>query len=106
MLVSLLQGMGHQVDESSSTIGTINKIAQGDYAAIFLDIVLPEQDGYKFLRELRSNPNTAKQFTIFCSSKKTPIEVNYGIKRAGANAYITKPVTRESVSAILQEVPA
>ncbi|OKH18691.1 response regulator [Hydrococcus rivularis NIES-593] len=105
LLVSLLQELGHQVDESADTAGILNKIAQEKYATVFLDIVMPEQDGYKFLRELRSNPTTAKQHVIFCSSKKTPIEVNYGIKRAGADAYLTKPVTRESVSAVLEEVP-
>jgi two-component system chemotaxis response regulator CheY len=41
---------------------------------------------------------------IFCSTKKTPIEVDYGIKRAGADDYITKPVTRESLSQALQKV--
>jgi len=104
LLVSLLQDMGHEVDESADTSGILSKIAAQKYAAVFLDIVMPEQDGYKFLRELRSNPTTAKQHVIFCSSKTTPIEVNYGIKRAGADAYLPKPVTRDSISEILQGV--
>jgi CheY-like chemotaxis protein len=105
LLVSLIQEMGHQVDESDTTTGLLDKIVSGNYGAVFLDIVMPEQDGYKFLRELRTNPTTAKQHVIFCSSKKTPIEVNYGINRAGADAYITKPATRESVSEVLEKVP-
>jgi two-component system chemotaxis response regulator CheY len=104
LLVSLLQEMGHQVDEFASTEGVIGKLTDGQYPAMFLDIVMPEQDGYKFLRELRSNPTTAKQHVIFCSSKRTPLEVKYGIEKAGANAYIAKPPTREAVSEVLQKV--
>ncbi|NJK49970.1 response regulator [Candidatus Gracilibacteria bacterium] len=105
LLVSILQEMGHQVDESETTAGLLDKIISGNYEAVFLDIVMPEQDGYKFLREIRTNPKTVKQHVIFCSSKKTPIEVNYGLNRAGADAYITKPVTRENVSEVLEKVP-
>jgi two-component system chemotaxis response regulator CheY len=65
---------------------------------------MPEQDGYKFLRELRSNPATAKQHVIICSSKKTPVEINYGLKRAGANDYLTKPLTQESLEASLAKI--
>lgn len=104
LLISILEGLGHQADACDSAIGTLERISSGDYKAVFLDIVMPEQDGYKFLRELRANDRTAKQHVIICSSKKTPVEVNYGINRAGADDYITKPATSESVSQALQKV--
>ncbi|WP_019500051.1 response regulator [Pseudanabaena sp. PCC 6802] len=104
LLTSILEGLGHQVDACESAVGTLERILSGNYQAVFLDIVMPEQDGYKFLRELRSNDRTAKQHVIICSSKKTPVEVNYGVNRAGANDYITKPATAESVSQALQKV--
>jgi twitching motility two-component system response regulator PilH len=104
LLTSILEGMGHQVDAFPTAVGSLDKISSGNYKAVFLDIVMPEQDGYKFLRELRSNEKTAKQHVIFCSSKVTPVEVNYGIKRAGADDYITKPATADSVAQALQKV--
>lgn len=104
LLSSLLTEMGHQVDTCPSTAGALDKVSSGDYNAVFLDIVMPEQDGYKFLRELRANQPTAKQRVIFCSSKKTAIEVDYGIKRAGADDYIVKPVTRETLTTVLEKV--
>lgn len=103
-LVSMLQKMGHQVDDQQDTCNALEKVAQENYAAVILDIVMPEQDGFKFLRQLRSNSKTANQYVIFCSSKKTPIEISYGIKRAGANDYITKPVNREMLTRALQKV--
>ena len=102
--VSMLEKMGHHVDEEKDTSNALEKVAKENYAAVILDIVMPEQDGFKFLRQLRSNPATANQYVIFCSSKKTPIEISYGIKRAGANDYITKPVNQASLEKALQKV--
>jgi PleD family two-component response regulator len=105
LLTSILQDLGHEVDVCTSAKGAVAKLAKEKYSAIFLDIVMPEQDGYKFLRMLRSNEETAKQHVIFCSSKKTGIEIDYGINRAGANDYLTKPVNREIVVKTLERIP-
>lgn len=104
LLTSLLEDLGHKVDACATPAEAQALLLAKAYKAVFLDIVMPEQDGYKFLRELRSHEQTSKQYVIFCSSKKTPVEVNYGIKRAGADDYITKPVTPESVAQALQKV--
>jgi CheY-like chemotaxis protein len=104
LLASLLEGLGHLVDACASSLEASELIAKKDYKAIFLDIIMPERDGYKFLRELRANEKTAKQYVIFCSSKKTPVEVNYGVTRAGADDYLTKPVTPDSITQVLAKV--
>ena len=104
LMVSMLEQLGHKADICQDTNTLAEQVAKENYAAVILDIVMPQQDGFKCLRELRLNPATAKQYVIFCSSKKTPLEINYGIKRAGANDYITKPVTQESLQKALQKV--
>jgi CheY-like chemotaxis protein len=103
LLGSLLRDLGHHVDVCDSTSGALEKITQNKYTAVFLDIVLPDQDGYKFLRTLRANQDTAEQYVVLCSTKKTKLEVDYGLKR-GANAYLTKPVSSETLTEVLQKV--
>jgi CheY-like chemotaxis protein len=104
-LTAALQTLGHQViDRCESAVDGLNTIETGNYDVVFLDVVMPEQDGYKFLRAVRLNPKTANQYVVFCSSKKTPLEMNYGIQRAGANDYLPKPVSRESVEQILAKI--
>jgi CheY-like chemotaxis protein len=105
-LTSVLQTLGHEVDRCDSATDAMTTIESGTYDVVFLDVVMPEQDGYKFLRAVRLNPKTANQYVVFCSSKKTPLEMNYGIQRAGANDYLPKPVSRESVEEILAKIPA
>lgn len=103
-LMALLEELGHSVETFDSTEGVIPRLLENDYALMFLDIVMPHQDGYKFLRELRANPETADQRVVLYSSKGTSLEVNYGLKRAGANHYIVKPATREKLEMVLQAV--
>jgi len=42
---------------------------------------------------------------ILCSTKSTKLEIDYGLKRAKANDYLPKPVSRESLSEVLQKLP-
>jgi DNA-binding response OmpR family regulator len=104
LLSSFLQDLGHTVDICESTSGALDKIMKNRYAAIFLDIVLPDQDGYKFLRELRSHDVAGAQYVILCSTKSTKLEIDYGLRRAKANDYLTKPVSRESLSMALDKL--
>jgi CheY-like chemotaxis protein len=104
LLSSLLQELGHESDICETTTGALDKIINNRYAAVFLDIVLPEQDGYKFLRELRSHSVVGSQYVILCSTKNTKLEIEYGIKRAKANDYLSKPVTRESLSVVIDKL--
>ncbi|MBE9181888.1 response regulator [Oculatella sp. LEGE 06141] len=103
-LSSLLERLGHQVEAYESTAGILEKLATGNYSSVFLDIVMPDKDGYKFLREVRSNNRTANQHVVLYSSKKTTVEINYGLKRTGANDYLAKPLTRERLEQVLQKI--
>ncbi|BBC23746.1 response regulator [Pseudanabaena sp. ABRG5-3] len=105
LLSSFLQDLGHAVDLCESTIGALEKIINNHYTAVFLDIVLPDQDGYRFLREVRSHHQTANQYVILYSTKTTKLEIDYGLKRAKANDYLPKPVSRESLSEVLRKLP-
>ncbi len=105
-LASMLEQLGHKVDRCESAIDALSTVETGAYDSVFLDVVMPEQDGYKFLRTVRLNPVTTKQHVVFCSTKKTPLEINYGVQRAGANDYLPKPVSPESIERVLAKITA
>jgi CheY-like chemotaxis protein len=104
-LATGLESLGHVVDQFDSTIDALKTIETGMYDSVFLDVVMPEQDGYKFLRTVRLNPATAKQYVVFCSNKNTSLEMSYGVQRAGANDYLPKPVTHESIQKAIAKIP-
>ena len=103
-LASVLELLGHDVDRCESATDAMGTVEVGEYDSIFLDVVMPEQDGYKFLRTVRLNPNTANQYVVFYSNKKTPLEINYGVQRAGANDYLSKPVSRENIEQVIAKI--
>ena len=104
LLVSLLKEMGHQVDDFNNAENILDLVRQENYAAVILDIVMPKQDGFKIIRKLRKSLNSHQQYIILYSCKKTPMEIKYGINKAGANDYIAKPVTKKVLQEVIEKV--
>ncbi len=102
-LVSLLKSLGHAVDQCADPNEVIKMITSKRYKIVFLDVVMPDFDGYRLLRSIRLDPNIGNQYVVICSVKKTPLEINYGLERAGANDYLPKPATREGLADISQK---
>jgi two-component system, chemotaxis family, response regulator PixH len=72
-------------------------------AVILTDVVMPGISGFELCRSLRKNPVTARIPIIICTSKNQEIDRLWGM-RQGADAYITKPFTREQLIRTVQSV--
>ena len=57
---------------------------------VLLDIMLPDEDGYKIVRRLRSNPKTRKTPVIMITAKTAEMDMVKGLDD-GADDYIRKP---------------
>jgi len=64
---------------------------------------MPEMSGFELCRSLKRNPITAKVPIIICSSKNQEIDRLWAM-RQGADAYITKPYTREHLLRTIKSV--
>lgn len=63
---------------------------------ILTDVVMPGMSGFELCRNLKKNPVTQKIPIIICTSKNQEIDRLWGMKQ-GADAYITKPFSREQL---------
>jgi two-component system, chemotaxis family, response regulator PixH len=72
-------------------------------AVIVTDVVMPGISGFELCRSLRKHPTTARTPIIICTSKNQDIDRLWGM-RQGADAYITKPFTREQLIRTIQSV--
>ncbi len=69
-------------------------------AAIILDVMMPEVDGWELLQRLRAHPSAANIPVVICSVFNDP-ELAFSL---GASAFIAKPVDRSAVLAALSRV--
>lgn len=67
---------------------------------IILDIILPKQSGWTILNQLKANPQT-QPIPIIVSSI---LDIDQRGQSRGAEAYLTKPISREKLYQTLQNV--
>ena len=79
-----------------------NKLEEIIPDLVLLDIMLPDEDGYKIVRKLRSNPKTRRVPVIMITAKTTEMDMVKGLDD-GADDYICKPF---SVMELLSRVRA
>jgi two-component system, chemotaxis family, response regulator PixH len=71
--------------------------------AVVTDVVMPGMSGFELCRSLKKHPMTEKVPIVICSSKDLEIDRLWGMKQ-GADAYITKPFTREQLVRAVKSV--
>lgn len=69
---------------------------------IFLDIVMPDMDGFAVLRELKKDPETRDIPVVFVSSKSQKADQLWA-KMQGGKGFVPKPVSAEAVKEELKK---
>ncbi|MBE9012364.1 response regulator [Pseudanabaenaceae cyanobacterium LEGE 13415] len=87
----------------TNTTDAIAAIQEDLPAAIILDIMLPDNTGFQFCRDLKSDPATAKIPVIMCSSKSTDIDRFWALKQ-GAAFFLAKPVDPKALAQFVQQL--
>lgn len=107
---SEMELMSHYLRESGCTVihahtaqEGLDKASQHKPDAIVTDVVMPGMSGFELCRSLKKNPDTAKVPIIICTSKNQEIDRLWGM-RQGADAYLTKPYTREQLVRVVVSV--
>ena len=67
---------------------------------IFLDVVMPDKDGFATCRELKRDPNTAGIPIVLVTSKGAESDKFWG-KKQGADDHIVKPWTKEVIEEVI-----
>ena len=94
LLQKVLQLEGFDAETASDGREGLEKIRNGDYSLIFMDIKLPEISGTEILRTIRSEGNNTP--TIIMTAYAT-IKNAVDCIQLGAITYIQKPFTAERI---------
>jgi len=97
-----LQRMGLRMVGAASGVAGLAAVAEHNPAIIFLDIILPNVNGYQLCQVIKRNPRYRNTPVIMLSGKDGIFDKVRG-RLAGANDYITKPFEPGAILAAVQK---
>ena len=103
-LSDLLTSCGHSTQIATSSAAALGIAFSFNPDVIFLDIGLPELNGYQIARELRSRPSTTHALLIALTGWGSE-EDKIKAKKAGFDFHLTKPAKWEEIREILGRYP-
>jgi CheY-like chemotaxis protein len=103
LLQLMLAPADYEVFEAGDGFEALEQIEQHIPDIIVLDVMMPNMDGMSLCRLLREREETANTPIILLSAKTNPESIQEGLL-AGANRYLTKPVSRKDLLESLAEL--
>jgi CheY-like chemotaxis protein len=103
LLQLMLAPADYEVYEAGDGFEALDRIEENMPDIFVLDVMMPNMDGLALCRILRKRDDTEKIPIILLSAKTTPESIQEGLL-AGANRYLTKPVSRKDLLESLKEL--
>ena len=101
MLNTILTELGHQAEFIGQGEAATERIAQGDFNAVLMDMVLPGIDGIEAIKRIRSLSPPLGRIPIIGVSGRGDDEA--ASRAAGADAFLLKPVSPRALATALLE---
>jgi CheY-like chemotaxis protein len=103
MLRLLLEAAGHEAFIAYNGHDAL-AVAQGTMLAVlFLDIGLPDMDGYELARRLRALPETSRSLLVAVTGYGQPQDMEHA-REAGFDRHLVKPVKHGEILSLLSDV--
>ena len=103
MLTLLLEASGHRVLVAHTAVEALAIVREARPVALFLDIGLPDIDGYELARRLREIPQTAASLLVAVTGYGHSSDKERALQ-AGFDHHLVKPVRLSSVLDVLATV--
>ena len=101
VLNTILTELGHQAEFIGQGEAATERIAQGDFNAVLMDMVLPGIDGIEAIKRIRSLSPPLGRIPIIGVSGRGDDEA--ASRAAGADAFLLKPVSPRALATALLE---
>ena len=98
---SILERLGYTVEEAVSAQAALHAVAHGRYALVFMDVLMPELDGYEACKRIKAQQRTLGIVPIvMLTSRNSPFDRIRG-KMSGCDGYLTKPADTAALQDVL-----
>jgi len=102
LLGKVVTAAGHHAEYAADGEEALAKARELKPSLIFLDVVMPKQDGFATCRKLKKDPLTAEIPVVFVTSKTSDTD-RFWAEKQGAVDLVAKPYTPDSLTAILRK---
>jgi len=102
---TLLSRAGYQVTTAVDGFESLAKIADDPPDLIFVDIMMPRLDGYQTCALVKNNRRYQHIPVVMLSSKDGLFDKARG-RIVGADAYLTKPFSRQEILDVVAQIAA
>jgi two-component system sensor histidine kinase/response regulator len=100
--VRMLERLGYRADVAANGHEAIEALSRIQYAAILMDVQMPEMDGYEATAEIkRREEGQARRTPIIAMTASAMQGDKEKALEAGMDDYVTKPVTAKELGAVL-----
>ncbi len=103
LIVALLEPLGFTVVTAVDGMDALTQLDQFSASLIVLDWRMPRLDGLETISQIRQRSDCNGVPIVICSASAFEEQCNAALK-AGANAYLRKPLIEEELFAVLEEL--
>jgi len=102
-LTYLLEDEGYTVSQAKDGAEALRKVREVSPDILFLDIMMPEINGYDVCRAIKNDPDLKKTYVILLTAKGQVEEQERG-KEVGADEYVLKPFSPMEILAKIKNI--
>ena len=94
-----LERAGYEVDEALNGLEGLEKVLMQPFDLAIVDVNMPQMDGMTFIRTLREKELPTSAIATLVTSTEAKEQDIAAARVAGANFYLTKPISQENLVA-------
>jgi PAS domain S-box-containing protein len=96
-----LERLGYRADVAANGLEAIKAITERSYQLVFMDLQMPEMDGFEATRQIRKNTPSDRQPCIVALTANALQSDRDLCLLAGMNDFVTKPIKPAEISATI-----
>ncbi len=92
LVEAMLGAVGHQVDTARNGSIAVERVTQGDYDVVLMDLSMPVMDGFEATSRIRALPLPKSSVAIVALTASSSPEEIERCRRAGMDGHVAKPI--------------